>query len=118
MAHRLVTGLASELASEQVSELVSEPLVLELASQLPSEIFPTVCRAGQEANENLNRTTLKLREARSRLYRRRFLEVTTRWEAIYKIYVLCCTAQTSDIQQQIVHFLAISKMSKKLPFSI
>ena len=109
MAHRLVTGLASELASEQVSELVSEPLVLELASQLPSEIFPTVCRAGQEANENLNRTALKLQEARSRLYRRRFLQVNTRWKAldeIYKIYILLRRSDLRMSAKNRQHFFA------------
>ena len=54
----------------------------------------------------------KLRGARSRLYRRRFLQVNTRWKAldeIYKIYMLLHRSDlniSENFRQFFSHFLA------------
>ena len=60
----------------------------------------------------------KLREARSRLYRRQILQVNIRWKAldeIYKMYILLHRSDLKKIQQKIVIILV---QFNKLKFTI
>ena len=53
-------------------------------------------RVRSEANIELNFPP-KLRGARSRLYRRRFLQVNTRWKALAEIYTMHSFAPCSNL---------------------
>ena len=56
----------------------------------------------------------KLRGARSRLYRRRFLQVNTRWKVldeIYKIYILLHRSDLKISAKNRQHFFANEKMN-------
>ena len=53
-------------------------------------------RIRSEVNIELNFPP-KLRGARSRLYRRRFLQVTTRWKALAEIYTMHSFAPFSNL---------------------
>ena len=54
------------------------------------------CRVRSEVNIELNFPP-KLRGARSRLYRRRFLQVNTRWKALAEIYTMHSFAPFSNL---------------------
>ena len=55
-----------------------------------------------EVNSELNFSP-KLRGARSRLYRRRFLQVNTRWKALAEIYTIHSFAPFSDLNFFVKH---------------
>jgi hypothetical protein len=55
-----------------------------------------VLRLRSEVNSELNFPP-KLRGARSRLYRRRFLQVNTRWKALAEIYTMHSFAPFSNL---------------------
>ena len=54
-------------------------------------------RVRSEVNIELN-FPLKLRGARSRLYRRRFLQVNTRWKALAEIYTMPSVLQLYNLK--------------------
>ena len=58
-------------------------LEISLPQMMRSLIFSIACK---DTNENWVGFFSKLRGARSRLYRRRFHEVNTRWKALAEIY--------------------------------
>ena len=60
---------------------------------------------------NIEYFPLKLRGARSRLYRRRFLQVNTRWKALAEIYTnaLLCTSNLKISANDRQHFFANEK---------
>ena len=76
----------------------------------------------KEANEKMNWITSKRWEARSRLYRRRCLQVYTRWIdgkllTWSTIFTYFWTAQTSTFQQKFFQFLLdISKVFSRSSF--
>jgi len=57
---------------------------------------PTEPSLRSEVNSELNFPP-KLRGARSRLYRRRFLQVNTRWKALAEIYTMHSFAPFSNL---------------------
>ena len=61
-----------------------------------SEMCLNVIRT-KEANEKWIEFSSKLWEARSRLYRRRFLQVNTRWKALDEIYKMYILLHRSDL---------------------
>ena len=68
-----------------------------------------VLRVRSEVNIELNFTP-KLRGARSRLYRRRFLQVNTRWKALAEIYTMHSFAPFFNLKisaKNRQHFFAI-----------
>merc|ERR1719261_716457 len=64
-----------------------DPLACRVSSEFPSR---------SEVNIELN-FPCKLRGARSRLYRRRFLQVNTRWKALAEIYTMHSFAPFSNL---------------------
>ena len=65
-----------------------------------------------EAHEEMNGIASNVREARSRMYRRRFLQVNIRWKAldeIYKIYML--------LQRKLRHFVGVFNVRNAKTFA-
>ena len=71
--------------------------------------WPLAVALRSEVNIELN-FPLKLRGARSRLYRRRFFQVNTRWKALAEIYTMHSFAPFSNLN----FFVKIAKTFSRL----
>ena len=107
-AHAQVAERERRARRGDAAALVVEQREVELRGRVPTLGRRAEARARGEArgvreevlrsevNIELN-FPLKLREARSRLYRRRFLQVNTRWKALAEIYTMHSFAPFSNL---------------------
>ena len=78
-------ALKGRLSALSNSDLCSEPFT---ARDVPASARHLLLMISKEANEYSIEFSSKLRGARSRLYRRRFVQVNTRWKALAEIYTM------------------------------
>ena len=111
---RPADGAALLLATRRVAEepvaeepVAAEPEAAKPEAAEPEAAEPGTAEPGAAVRSGLNNLFIfsKLREARSRLYRRQILQVNIRWKAldeIYKMYILLHRSDSKNSAKKVV----------------